>query len=186
MYAAPGIGLAAIQVGEPRRIVTLDLAKKDEPKDAAGVHQSRDRLDLRRARTIYEEGCLSIPEYYEEVERPAEVKVSYLDLDGKQQRGRGRRPARDLPAARDRPPQRRAVHRPHLQAQARPGDQEVHQGGQARRQAGGRTIAAQLVSADRSPQGWMTWLNDMALRLIFMGTPEFAVPTLLELAGARP
>ena len=48
MYAAPGIGLAAIQVGEPRRIVTMDLAKKDEPQAAAGVHQSGAGLGIRR------------------------------------------------------------------------------------------------------------------------------------------
>ena len=48
MYAAPGIGLAAIQIGEPRRVVTMDLAKKDEPKAAAGVHQPGAGLGLRR------------------------------------------------------------------------------------------------------------------------------------------
>ncbi len=82
MYAAPGIGLAAIQVGEPRRIVTLDLAKKDEPKDPQ-VFINPEMVWTSDGKNIYEEGCLSIPEYYEEVERPAEVKVRYLDLDGK-------------------------------------------------------------------------------------------------------
>ena len=84
MYDAPGIGLAAIQIGEPKRVVTMDLAKKDEPRRAAGLHQSGDRRGVRTRRSIHEEGCLSIPEYYEEVERPARVKVKYLDLDGKQ------------------------------------------------------------------------------------------------------
>jgi peptide deformylase len=82
MYAAPGIGLAAIQVGEPRRIVTLDLAKKDEPKDPQ-VFINPELVWTSDGKNIHEEGCLSIPEYYEEVERPAEVKVRYLDLDGK-------------------------------------------------------------------------------------------------------
>ena len=82
MYAAPGIGLAAIQVGVPARVVTLDLAKKDElPQRQVFINpeitwQSEEKGS-------YEEGCLSIPDYYEEVERPARVKVKYLDLEGK-------------------------------------------------------------------------------------------------------
>jgi peptide deformylase len=83
MYAAPGIGLAAIQVGEPRRIVTMDLAKKDEPKKPQ-VFINPELATASEARSTHEEGCLSIPEFYEEVERPAEVRVRYLDLDGKE------------------------------------------------------------------------------------------------------
>ena len=83
MYDAPGIGLAAIQIGEPRRIVTMDLAKKDEPKEPQ-VFINPELVWKSGEKNIHEEGCLSIPEYYEEVERPAEVKVRYLDLDGKQ------------------------------------------------------------------------------------------------------
>ena len=82
MYEAPGIGLAAIQIGEPKRVVTLDLAKKDEPK-APQVFINPEIVWASEERSIHEEGCLSIPEYYEEVERPAEVKVKYLDRDGK-------------------------------------------------------------------------------------------------------
>jgi peptide deformylase len=82
MYAAPGIGLAAIQVGEPRRVVTLDLAKKDEPK-APQVFINPELVWTSDDKRTHEEGCLSIPEYYEEVERPAEVRIKYLDLDGK-------------------------------------------------------------------------------------------------------
>jgi peptide deformylase len=82
MYAAPGIGLAAIQVGEPRRIVTLDLAKKDEPKEPR-VFINPELVWESDDRSTHEEGCLSIPEYYEEVERPAEVRVRYLDLEGR-------------------------------------------------------------------------------------------------------
>ena len=83
MYDAPGIGLAAIQIGEPRRIVTMDLAKKDEPKEPQ-VFINPEVIGESGEKNIHEEGCLSIPEYYEEVERPASVKVRYLDLDGKQ------------------------------------------------------------------------------------------------------
>jgi len=82
MYDAPGIGLAAIQVGEPKRIVTLDLAKKDDPRNPQAFINPELVWESKEIGT-HEEGCLSIPEYYEEVERPAEVKVRYLDLDGK-------------------------------------------------------------------------------------------------------
>jgi peptide deformylase len=84
MYDAPGIGLAAIQIGEPVRVVTMDLAKKDEPKQPQ-VFINPELVSKSETRNVHEEGCLSIPEYYEEVERPAEVKVKYLDLDGKEQ-----------------------------------------------------------------------------------------------------
>ncbi len=82
MYDAPGIGLAAIQIGEPKRIVTMDLAKKDEPREPQ-VFINPELVSTSGDKNIHEEGCLSIPEYYEEVERPARVLVRYLDLDGK-------------------------------------------------------------------------------------------------------
>ena len=82
MYDAPGIGLAAIQIGVPRRVVTMDLAKKDEPK-APQVFINPEVVWSSDEKSTYEEGCLSIPEYYEEVERPAAVKVKYMDADGK-------------------------------------------------------------------------------------------------------
>ena len=81
MYAAPGIGLAAIQIGEPVRVVTMDLAKKDEPKQPQ-VFINPELVWTSDAKNTHEEGCLSIPEYYEEVDRPAEVKVRYTDLKG--------------------------------------------------------------------------------------------------------
>jgi peptide deformylase len=83
MYAAPGIGLAAIQVGVPLRVVTMDLARKDDPP-APQVFINPQVTWVSEEKGVYEEGCLSIPEYYEEVERPARVKVKYLDLEGKQ------------------------------------------------------------------------------------------------------
>jgi len=81
MYDAPGIGLAAIQIGEPVRVVTMDLAKKDEPKQPQ-VFINPELTWTSEAKNTHEEGCLSIPEYYEEVDRPAEVKVRYTDLQG--------------------------------------------------------------------------------------------------------
>ena len=82
MYAAPGIGLAAIQIGEPKRVVTMDLAKKDDPKQPQ-VFINPELIGTSDEKNVHEEGCLSIPEYYEEVERPAQVTIRYLDLDGK-------------------------------------------------------------------------------------------------------
>ena len=84
MYEAPGIGLAAIQIGVPKRVVTMDLAKKDEPK-APQVFINPELTWKSEEKATYEEGCLSIPEYYEEVERPTAVKVKFLDLEGKPQ-----------------------------------------------------------------------------------------------------
>jgi len=81
MYEAPGIGLAAIQIGEQLRVITIDLAKKDESQQPE-VFINPEILWTSEERDTYEEGCLSIPEYYEEVERPASVKVRYLGLDG--------------------------------------------------------------------------------------------------------
>ncbi|MGI9416181.1 MAG: peptide deformylase [Hyphomicrobiales bacterium] len=84
MYAAPGIGLAAVQVAEPRRLVVIDISRDEGPKtphyfiNPEIVWQS-DEL------ATYEEGCLSIPDVYEEVERPAECKVRFLDRDSAEQ-----------------------------------------------------------------------------------------------------
>jgi peptide deformylase len=83
MYDAPGIGLAAIQIGVPKRITVMDLAKKDDPR-APQVFINPEVVSQSEEKATYEEGCLSIPEYYEEVERPAQVRVKYLDLEGKQ------------------------------------------------------------------------------------------------------
>ena len=82
MYEAPGIGLAAIQIGVAARVVTMDLAKKDEPK-APQVFINPEVTWSSDEQATYEEGCLSIPDYYEEVARPKAVKVKFLDLDGK-------------------------------------------------------------------------------------------------------
>ena len=86
MYEAPGIGLAAVQVGEPRRIITIDCAQReDEEADPDPyVLINPEVLWSSDDMAIFEEGCLSIPEYFAEVERPAKVRVAYLDRDGKQ------------------------------------------------------------------------------------------------------
>ncbi len=103
MYDAPGIGLAAIQ---SRRAVpavcwSVDLSQEDEPNAPQVFINPQILSSQHRSGNVYEEGCLSIPDYYAEVERPAEVRVSYLDLDGKSHRSSGGWAARHLPAARD-------------------------------------------------------------------------------------
>jgi len=83
MYEAPGIGLAAIQIGVDKRVVTMDLSKKDDEHHPL-VFINPEITWRSEEKSKYEEGCLSIPEFYEEVERAAKVKVKYLDIDGKE------------------------------------------------------------------------------------------------------
>ena len=85
MYDAPGIGLAAIQIGVPRRIVVIDIAKEDEEGRKPQVFINPEVVASSSERSVYEEGCLSIPDYYAEVERPAKVTVRHIDRDGKEQ-----------------------------------------------------------------------------------------------------
>jgi peptide deformylase len=82
MHEAPGVGLAAIQVGEPIRLLVVDVAKKEEPPNPQ-VFFNPEIVWSSEERAIYEEGCLSIPEYYAEVERPASVRARALDREGK-------------------------------------------------------------------------------------------------------
>ena len=82
MHDAPGIGLAAIQIAEPIRLLVVDVAQKEEPR-APQVFVNPEILWRSDERNTYEEGCLSIPEYYAEVARPASVRVRALDREGK-------------------------------------------------------------------------------------------------------
>lgn len=84
MYDAPGIGLAAIQIGVPRRMLVIDLSRDDE-ENKPQVFINPEILKVLDDVSTYEEGCLSIPDYYAEVERPASLTVGYVDRDGKQQ-----------------------------------------------------------------------------------------------------
>lgn len=81
MYNAPGIGLAAIQVGIPLRQIVIDLAHEGEEKKPLFL-ANPEVIWVSEAKTDYEEGCLSIPDFYEMVERPSEVKLRYLDRKG--------------------------------------------------------------------------------------------------------
>jgi peptide deformylase len=81
MYDAPGVGLAAIQVGVPVRMVTMDVSKTDDERQPL-VLINPEILWASEEKRVYEEGCLSIPEYYEEVERPDRVRFRYMNLQG--------------------------------------------------------------------------------------------------------
>jgi peptide deformylase len=81
MYAAPGIGLAAIQVGVAKRVIVMDLAKKDEPP-APRYFVNPEILSVSEETGPWEEGCLSVPDIFEDVERPLKVRLTYLDYRG--------------------------------------------------------------------------------------------------------
>ena len=84
MYDAPGVGLAAIQIGVPKRIVTIDTSK-DENDRQPQVFLNPEIVWASEEKRIYDEGCLSIPEFYGEVERPDRVRVRFRNLDGTEQ-----------------------------------------------------------------------------------------------------
>jgi peptide deformylase len=81
MYAANGIGLAAVQVGVPRRILVMDLAKKGGEKEPK-IYVNPRILWSSDEMAVCEEGCLSVPDIWEEVERPAQIRAEYLDAEG--------------------------------------------------------------------------------------------------------
>jgi peptide deformylase len=84
MYDAPGIGLAAPQIGVSRRLIVMDPAKEDEPKTPL-VMLNPEILERSEEMRTHEEGCLSIPEFTAEIERPARTRVAYIDPEGKRQ-----------------------------------------------------------------------------------------------------
>ena len=81
MYDAPGVGLAAIQIGMPLRMVTMDVSKSEDEHQPL-VLINPEIVWASEEKRVYEEGCLSIPEYYEEVERPDRVRFRYVNLQG--------------------------------------------------------------------------------------------------------
>jgi len=81
MYDAPGIGLAAVQVGEPVRIIVMDLAREGE-EPAPRYFVNPEILSTSEETLGYEEGCLSVPEYFDEVERPSKVTLRYVNYQG--------------------------------------------------------------------------------------------------------
>ena len=85
MYAAPGIGLAAVQVGILKRLIVLDISKKDEKKKPLFLVNPEIKYQSEKTST-HEEGCLSIPGYFAEIKRPAECHIHYIDYHGKQKK----------------------------------------------------------------------------------------------------
>ena len=83
MYAAPGIGLAAIQIGVPKQVIVMDLARPEEPPQPQ-YFVNPEILWASEDTAPYEEGCLSVPDIYDEVERPARVKLKYLNYQGQE------------------------------------------------------------------------------------------------------
>ncbi len=83
MYEAPGIGLAAIQVGVPKQVIVMDLARQGEAPEPR-YFVNPEILWASEETAPYEEGCLSVPEVYDEVDRPARVKLKYLDYHGQE------------------------------------------------------------------------------------------------------
>ena len=84
MYEAPGIGLAAIQIGIPKRIIVMDISR-DENKKEPKYFVNPVIKNKNKEKSIYEEGCLSVPDQFAEIERPNSCEVEYLDYDGKKQ-----------------------------------------------------------------------------------------------------
>tara|TARA_Y100001970_G_C14057132_1_gene762175 strand:- start:190 stop:714 length:525 start_codon:yes stop_codon:yes gene_type:complete len=84
MYAAPGIGLAAIQVGVPKRVIVLDIAQKDGPKNPM-YFVNPEVVKKSENNSTYEEGCLSVPGQFAEIDRPEKCHIKYLDYYGQPQ-----------------------------------------------------------------------------------------------------
>ena len=82
MYAAPGIGLAAVQVGILKRLIVIDVSKEKEKKNPLFLINPEIIFKSKNT-SVYEEGCLSLPGYFAEIERPAECKIKYIGYDGK-------------------------------------------------------------------------------------------------------
>lgn len=82
MYEAPGIGLAAVQIGILRRLIVLDVSKKEDEKKPLFLINPEITFKSKKT-SLFEEGCLSLPGYFAEIERPAECKINYIDYYGK-------------------------------------------------------------------------------------------------------
>ncbi len=133
MYDAPGIGLAAPQVGILRRLIVMDPTRDEEPKQPL-IMVNPVILERGSEMRTHEEGCLSIPDVTAELERPALTRVGYIDAEGKAREQDAGRHLVDAGAARDRPSERGLVHRLSVAAETRHDREEIHQA-EARRRA---------------------------------------------------
>ena len=167
----PASGLAAIQVGVPRRLFVLDVADEDE-KPAPLVLFNPEIVALGSETRLHEEGCLSIPDFRIEIERPASLTLSYIDRDGNPRE----LDAEGLLAT--------AIQHEvnHLDGKLiidflspLKRDMVVRKFKKQARAATLSCPSAHLLNLGRTA---------MPLRIVFMGTPEFAVPTLAEIVGA--
>ena len=89
MYAAPGIGLAGVQIGILKRLVVIDVSKEKEKKNPLFLINPK-IISKSNSTSVYEEGCLSLPGYFAEIERPAECELEYIDYHGKKKEMRAR------------------------------------------------------------------------------------------------
>tara|TARA_B100000035_G_C20739350_1_gene439032 strand:- start:15 stop:539 length:525 start_codon:yes stop_codon:yes gene_type:complete len=83
MYAAPGIGLAAVQVGILKRLIVIDISKEEEKKSPLFLINPIITFKSQK-KSLHEEGCLSLPGYFAEIERPAECHIKYINYEGRQ------------------------------------------------------------------------------------------------------
>ena len=175
MYAAKGVGLAATQVNVHRRLLVADVSEeRNEPR----IFINPEILSREGTETS-QEGCLSVPGYYDDVERAARIRVRALDRDGKSFEAELDGLACDLRAARDRPSRRQAVRRLPLRVEAPARAQEDREGAEAAR---GRPRARDFARAgDLTGAAAM----DSSLAVVFAGTPDFALPSLDAIAASR-
>ena len=170
MYAAPGIGLAATQVDVHRASAGHRRLRGARPSRWSS---STRRSSRATARQIYQEGCLSVPGYFDDVERAERDPRARARPRRQAVRDRTRRPARGLHPARDRPPRRQAVRRLPVGAEARARAQEDREGAKrcARKARAGEPRARRRSDRPSMP-------CERGLAVVFAGTPDFAVPSL--------
>ena len=158
MYAAPGIGLAAPQIGVPLRVIVIDLSVGEDPKQL--IRLVNPEIVEREGEQKHEEGCLSIPGYAGSPRAPGPGRRARARPRGQRARVRGDRAARARLLPRDRPHRRPAVRGPAVAAQARPDEAQAAQAACGR---GGRSSA---------------------VRVVFLASGAFAIPSLEALVGA--
>ena len=108
MYAAPGIGLAAIQIGVPKRVIVIDLSKEEEKKPLYFVNPKI--ITKSKDNSSYEEGCLSVPGQFAEVDRPNQCHFSYLDYDGEKKKFKSCRTSSNMHTTRNGPSWRNFIY----------------------------------------------------------------------------